>query len=49
MRIKLPRGRVLEGPALASFDHERERFDAAMNRQPPRVAETSTPTTSSRR
>jgi murein DD-endopeptidase MepM/ murein hydrolase activator NlpD len=49
MRIKLPRGRVLEGPALGSFDRERERFDAAMNRQPPRVAESATTTAPSRR
>jgi len=31
MPIKLPRGRVLEDPALASF----ERYDTVMNRQPP--------------
>jgi murein DD-endopeptidase MepM/ murein hydrolase activator NlpD len=49
MRIKLPRGRVLEGPTLGSFDRERERFDAAMNRSAPRVAETNTPPPPSRR
>jgi murein DD-endopeptidase MepM/ murein hydrolase activator NlpD len=27
MRIKLPRGRSLEGPLLASFEHERSRLD----------------------
>jgi hypothetical protein len=38
---KLPRGRLLESTALASF--ERERYDTAMNRQPRRVAETGAP------
>jgi murein DD-endopeptidase MepM/ murein hydrolase activator NlpD len=38
MRIKLPRGRVLEGPLLASFDQERERLDGIMARKPARVA-----------
>jgi murein DD-endopeptidase MepM/ murein hydrolase activator NlpD len=42
MRIKLPRGRVLEGPMLASFDQERERLDNIMQRKPARVA-SSTP------
>jgi len=32
MRIKLPRGRVLEGPVLASFEQERERLDGIMAR-----------------
>jgi murein DD-endopeptidase MepM/ murein hydrolase activator NlpD len=32
MRIKLPRGRVLEGPMLAGFDKERERIDGIMAR-----------------
>jgi len=32
MRIKLPRGRVLEGPLLAGFEHERERIDGIMAR-----------------
>jgi murein DD-endopeptidase MepM/ murein hydrolase activator NlpD len=31
MRIKLPRGRSLEGPMLASFEKERDRLDAQMN------------------
>jgi murein DD-endopeptidase MepM/ murein hydrolase activator NlpD len=44
MRIKLPRGRVLEGALLASFDKERERFDGIMARKPERVA-SSAPTT----
>ena len=38
MRIKLPRGRVLEGALLASFDQERERLDSIMARKPARVA-----------
>ena len=38
MRIKLPRGRVLEGRLLASFDQERERLDGIMARKPARVA-----------
>ena len=44
MRIKLPRGRVLEGVQLASFDKERERLDGIMARKPERVA-SSAPTT----
>jgi murein DD-endopeptidase MepM/ murein hydrolase activator NlpD len=38
MRIKLPRGRVLEGPLLASFEQERERLDGIVARKPARVA-----------
>jgi len=38
MRVKLPRGRALKGPALASFERERERIDAMVGRPPPRVA-----------
>jgi murein DD-endopeptidase MepM/ murein hydrolase activator NlpD len=38
MRIKLPRGRELQGPILASFDQERERLDNIMARKPARVA-----------
>ncbi len=44
MRIKLPRGRVLEGQVLASFEKERERLDSIMARKPARVA-SSAPTT----
>ena len=44
MRIKLPRGRVLEGPMLAGFEQERERLDGIMARKPARVA-SSAPTT----
>ena len=38
MRIKLPRGRELGGPMLASFEQERERLDGIMARKPARVA-----------
>jgi murein DD-endopeptidase MepM/ murein hydrolase activator NlpD len=38
MRIKLPRGRELQGPMLTAFDQERERLDAIMARKPARVA-----------
>jgi murein DD-endopeptidase MepM/ murein hydrolase activator NlpD len=42
LKIKLPRGRVLDGPTLAGFEKERDRFDQMMNRPAPRVAETDT-------
>lgn len=38
MRIKLPRGRELQGPVMASFEKERERLDSIMARKPARVA-----------
>ncbi len=38
MRIKLPRGRELQGQILAGFDQERERLDNIMARKPARVA-----------
>jgi murein DD-endopeptidase MepM/ murein hydrolase activator NlpD len=38
MRIKLPRGRELQGPMLAAFEQERERLDGIMARKPARVA-----------
>jgi murein DD-endopeptidase MepM/ murein hydrolase activator NlpD len=38
MRIKLPRGRELQGPVLTAFEQERERLDAIMARKPARVA-----------
>ena len=31
MRVKLPRGRSLEGPMLASFEKERDRLDGMMS------------------
>jgi hypothetical protein len=30
MRIKLPRGRSLDGPLMASFEKERDRLDTMM-------------------
>jgi len=38
MRIKLPRGRVLDGTILATFEHERDHFDTMMA-QPVRSAQ----------
>lgn len=43
-RIKLPRGRSLEGPVLASFEQERDRVDTLMNRPGNRAAELDPPT-----
>ncbi len=34
LRIRLPRGRVLQGEYLASFERERERIDALLDNQP---------------
>jgi murein DD-endopeptidase MepM/ murein hydrolase activator NlpD len=39
MRIKLPRGRVLDGATLAGFERERDRLDALMSQKPSRVAQ----------
>jgi murein DD-endopeptidase MepM/ murein hydrolase activator NlpD len=39
LRVKLPRGRVLEGPMLASFEKERTHVDAIMARAAPRMAQ----------
>jgi len=48
MKIKLPRGRVLEGTQLTSFEQERDRLDNLMSRvgtaarpTPPRVAQST--------
>jgi murein DD-endopeptidase MepM/ murein hydrolase activator NlpD len=49
MRIKLPRGRVLEGGMLANFERERERLDGLMTRRPARVADTTPAITTARR
>jgi murein DD-endopeptidase MepM/ murein hydrolase activator NlpD len=43
MRIRLPRGRVLDGPMRADFDRERERLDGMMTRPASRMAATSQP------
>ena len=41
MRIKLPRGRSLDGPMLAGFEKERDRLDAQMNNRSnaPRISD----------
>ena len=39
MKVKLPRGRVLDGAALAQFDKDRDLLDAVMARAPARVAQ----------
>jgi murein DD-endopeptidase MepM/ murein hydrolase activator NlpD len=39
MRIKLPRGRELEGTVLGGFEHERDRLDGMMAQSPSRVAQ----------
>jgi murein DD-endopeptidase MepM/ murein hydrolase activator NlpD len=39
MRIKLPRGRELQGRTLTAFEQERERLDSILVRRPARVAE----------
>jgi murein DD-endopeptidase MepM/ murein hydrolase activator NlpD len=41
LRVKLPRGRVLDGPLLASFDKERDRVDAILARAGPRIIQAS--------
>jgi murein DD-endopeptidase MepM/ murein hydrolase activator NlpD len=41
MKIKLPRGRSLQGPILASFTQERDRLDAMMTRAPMRTAQST--------
>ena len=38
MRVRLPRARVLEGPALARFERERENVDRILDYNPLRVA-----------
>ncbi len=39
MKVKLPRGRVLDGSALAQFQKDREQLDALLARMPARVAQ----------
>jgi murein DD-endopeptidase MepM/ murein hydrolase activator NlpD len=49
MRVKLPRGRSLDGPLLANFEKERDRIDAQMNsRGSSRVVSDATGSTGSR-
>jgi murein DD-endopeptidase MepM/ murein hydrolase activator NlpD len=38
MKVRLPRGRVLDGATLASFERERERVDGIMTQSPTRTA-----------
>jgi hypothetical protein len=40
LRVKLPRGRVLDGPMLTGFEKERDRYDGILARSAPRVAQT---------
>jgi murein DD-endopeptidase MepM/ murein hydrolase activator NlpD len=48
MKVKLPRGRVLEGPVLASFEEQRDRVDQMMARNAPdaRLAQSAAATLS---
>jgi hypothetical protein len=39
MRVKLPRGRELQGPMMAAFEKERVRIDGIMTRAPMRTAQ----------
>jgi murein DD-endopeptidase MepM/ murein hydrolase activator NlpD len=41
MRIKLPRGRVLDGPVLGNFEQERDRLDTMMIRPSARLAQSN--------
>jgi murein DD-endopeptidase MepM/ murein hydrolase activator NlpD len=41
MRIKLPRGRALDGPVMANFEQERDRLDGMMTRNPGRLAQSA--------
>ena len=34
MKVKLPRGRSLEGPILAAFEQERDRLNGMMSKNP---------------
>jgi murein DD-endopeptidase MepM/ murein hydrolase activator NlpD len=45
MRIKLPRGRALDGSMLAAFEKERDRLDGMMAQPPARVAQTNSSAT----
>lgn len=45
MRIRLPRGRSLEGPLLAGFEQERDRLEGMMKQSGSRVAQSSAPNT----
>ncbi len=45
MRVKLPRGRSLEGPMVAGFEKERDRIDGMMSNRNNRVSEANGSTT----
>ena len=51
MKVKLPRGRVLEGPLLAGFEEQRDKLDQVLARATPaaRVAQTASAATDSDR
>jgi murein DD-endopeptidase MepM/ murein hydrolase activator NlpD len=38
MRVRLPRGRVLDGPVLATFEHERDRINGMVGHTNAQVA-----------
>jgi hypothetical protein len=39
MKVKQPRGRVLDGTTLAFFEKERDRLDGLMTQKPTRSAQ----------
>jgi len=41
MKVKLPRGRVLEGPVLTSFEEQRDKLDQVLARAMPTARATS--------
>jgi murein DD-endopeptidase MepM/ murein hydrolase activator NlpD len=41
LRLRLPRGRVLDGAVMASFEQERERLEGMLSRAGSRLAQTS--------
>ena len=41
MRIKLPRGRSLDGPLMTSFEKERDRLDGMMSGRGARMSDAS--------
>ena len=43
LRLRLPRGRVLDGPVMAGFEQERERIESMLNRAGSRVAQGGQP------
>src|SRR5262249_5418076 len=49
LKIKLPRGRVLDGPTLANFERDRDRSNTIMNSAPARVAESAGATITTKR